>query len=134
MYSSTLSLTSALDGGAWSTPRPRRFNPGKDPINIVYERGWASKPAWTGAEKLAHTGIRSPDRLARSKSLYRLLYPAPSRKMYNIQFDYIFLSCRLSQKISLQCLYISTVYSRVALFSVTSHNTLSMVLMQDTLQ
>ena len=29
MYSSTLSLTSALDGGGWSTPRPGRFTPGK---------------------------------------------------------------------------------------------------------
>ena len=28
-YSSTLSLTSALDGGGWSTPRPGRFIPGK---------------------------------------------------------------------------------------------------------
>jgi len=27
--SSTLSLTSALDGGEWSTPRPGRFTPGK---------------------------------------------------------------------------------------------------------
>jgi hypothetical protein len=26
--SSTLSLTSALDGGGWSTPRPGRFTPG----------------------------------------------------------------------------------------------------------
>ena len=30
MYSSTLSLTSALDGGGWLTPRPGRFNPGKE--------------------------------------------------------------------------------------------------------
>ena len=29
MYSSTLSLPSALDGGGWSTPRPGRFNPRK---------------------------------------------------------------------------------------------------------
>jgi hypothetical protein len=28
-YSSTLSLTSALDGGGWSTPHPSRFTPGK---------------------------------------------------------------------------------------------------------
>ena len=28
-YSSTLSLTSALDGGGWSTPRPGRFTLGK---------------------------------------------------------------------------------------------------------
>ena len=36
-YSSTLSLTSALDGGGWSTPRPGRFTPGKDPVPIVHE-------------------------------------------------------------------------------------------------
>ena len=35
MYSSTLPSTSALDGGGWSTPRPGRFNPGKDPVSIV---------------------------------------------------------------------------------------------------
>ena len=29
-YSSTLSLTSALDGGLWLTPRPSRFTPGKE--------------------------------------------------------------------------------------------------------
>ena len=30
---------------------------------------------WTGAENLAATGFRSPDRPARSESLYRLRYP-----------------------------------------------------------
>jgi hypothetical protein len=30
-----LSLTSALDGGEWSTPRPGLFTPGKDPVQIV---------------------------------------------------------------------------------------------------
>jgi len=34
-YSSTLSLTSALDEGGWSTPRPGRFTPGKHPVPIV---------------------------------------------------------------------------------------------------
>jgi len=33
--SSTLPVTSALDGGVWSTPRPGRFTPGKDPVPIV---------------------------------------------------------------------------------------------------
>jgi len=32
MNSPTLSLTSALDGGEWSTPRPGRFTPGNDPV------------------------------------------------------------------------------------------------------
>ena len=75
MYSSTLPSTSTLDVGGWSTPRPGRFTPGKDPIPTVHEAGWAPGPVWTGAEDLAHTGIRSPDRPARSESLYRLSYP-----------------------------------------------------------
>jgi hypothetical protein len=52
------------------------FNPGKDPVPIVQEDGWASGPVWTGLENLAPTRIRSPDRPARSQSLYRLSYPA----------------------------------------------------------
>jgi hypothetical protein len=35
MYSSTLSLTSALDGGGWSMPLSVRFTPGEDPVPIV---------------------------------------------------------------------------------------------------
>ena len=55
---------------------PGRFIPGKDPIPIVQEAGWASGPVWTNAENLVPpTGIRSPDRPARSESLYRLSYP-----------------------------------------------------------
>ena len=39
--------------------------------------GWASGSVWTGAEYLANTGIRSPDRPARTDSLYRLSNPGP---------------------------------------------------------
>ena len=35
IYSSTHSLTSALCGGGWSTPRHGPFTPGKDPVPIV---------------------------------------------------------------------------------------------------
>ena len=63
--------------GGWSAPRPGRFTPGKDPVPIVQEAGWAPGPVWTGVENLAPTGIRSPDRPARSESLYRLSYPGP---------------------------------------------------------
>ena len=42
-YSSTLSLTSALDGGGWITPRSGRFTPGKDMVPIVQEAGWAPR-------------------------------------------------------------------------------------------
>ena len=54
---------------------PGRFTPGKDLVPIVQEAGWAPGQGWTGAENLAPTGIRSPDRPARSESLYRLSYP-----------------------------------------------------------
>ena len=77
-YSSTLSLTSALVCGGWTTPRPGRFTPGKCTIPIAQEAGWAPGPVWKGAENLAPIGIRSPDRPARSESLYRLNYPGPT--------------------------------------------------------
>ena len=59
--------------GVSVTPRPL-FTPGKDPVPIVQEAGWAPGPVWTAAEKLAPTGIRSPDCPARSQSLYRPSY------------------------------------------------------------
>ena len=67
-------MTSALRWGGWSAPRPGRFTPGKDPVTIVQEAGWAPGPVWTGAENLASTGIRSPDRPARNESLNRLSF------------------------------------------------------------
>jgi hypothetical protein len=62
--------------GGWLEPRPGRFTPEKDPVSIVQEAGWAPGPVWTCAKNLALIGIRSPDRPARSQSLYRLNYPA----------------------------------------------------------
>jgi hypothetical protein len=53
MYSTTLSLTSALDGSGWSTPRLGRFAPGEDPLPVVQEAGQDPRPLWTGAENLA---------------------------------------------------------------------------------
>jgi hypothetical protein len=55
---------------------------GKVPVPIVQEAGWAVGSVWTGAENLASTGIRSPDRPARSQSLYRLSYPAGAIEFY----------------------------------------------------
>ena len=84
LYSSTLPSTSTLDGGGWSTPRSGRFSPGKDPVPIVQEAGWAPRPVWTNAENLAPTGIRYPDRPVCRESLYRLSYRGPSELFYNI--------------------------------------------------
>jgi hypothetical protein len=51
-------------GARWSTTLPCRFNPDSQ------EAKQAPGPVWTGAENLAPTGIRSPDRPARSELLY----------------------------------------------------------------
>jgi hypothetical protein len=86
-YSSTLSLTSALNRGGWSASGPGRFTPGKDPVPTVQEAGWFPEPGWTGAENLVPTGIRSPDRPGRSESLYRLSYPGTITTII-ISFNY----------------------------------------------
>ena len=58
-----------------STPRPH-FTPGKDPIPIVQEAGWAPGPVWTGAENLVPTGIRSRTVQSVAQLLYLLSYRA----------------------------------------------------------
>jgi hypothetical protein len=70
-----------------STPRPGYFNPGKDAVPTVLEAGWAPGLVWAGAENLSHTGIRFPDRPARSQSLYRLRYTALNMS-YLSKFDF----------------------------------------------
>ena len=62
--------------GEGSISRPgRSLPPGKTRCPLYKEAGWAPGPVWTGVENLVPTGIRSPDRPARSQSLYRLSYP-----------------------------------------------------------
>jgi hypothetical protein len=53
-------VTSALEGCGWSAPRPDRFTPGKDPVPIVQEAGWAPGPVWTYANNFAPTGNLIP--------------------------------------------------------------------------
>jgi len=67
----------ALEGGEGSVMRlGRSLPPGKNPVPITQEAGWAPGQVWIGAENLAPTRIRSPDHPARSQSLYLLSYPA----------------------------------------------------------
>ena len=54
---------------------PAALLPGKKPATIVQEAGL--KARCTDAENLVRTGIRFPDRPARSESLYLLSYPNP---------------------------------------------------------
>ena len=55
-------------------PRPH-FTPGKDPVPILQEAGWAPGQVWTG-EKSRPYRDSVPDPPARSQSLYALSYPA----------------------------------------------------------
>ena len=57
-----------------STPL-QHFTPGKDPVPILQEAGWAPGPVWTGGKSRPHRDS-IPDLPARSQSLYRLSYPA----------------------------------------------------------
>jgi hypothetical protein len=96
--------------GVSVTPRPL-FTPGEDPVPIVQEAGWALGPVWTGAENLTPTGIWSPDRPARSQSLYRLRYPA-RRHMHGPP---LFLDCTVSpitDNILLKCCLFLLYYIR----------------------
>jgi hypothetical protein len=36
---------------------PAAFTPGKDPVSIVQEAGWAPEPVWIGAENFATPGF-----------------------------------------------------------------------------
>jgi hypothetical protein len=75
MCGSTLPSTSALDGG-WSAPRPRPLEPPSQKKPSTHcTRGWVGPTAaLNGCGKSRPTGIRFPDRRARSESLYRLNY------------------------------------------------------------
>jgi len=50
MYISTVSRTSALDGGGGQSHAPAASTPGKDPVPILEEAGWAPGPVWTGGK------------------------------------------------------------------------------------
>jgi hypothetical protein len=75
--------------GAGGHHDPAAFTPGTDPVPIVQEAGWPPGPVWIGVENLAPTGIRSPDRPARSESLYRLRFPGP---LTTLLYEYTFLN------------------------------------------
>jgi len=60
-------MTAALEGGEWSAARPGpTLPPGKDPVPILQEAGWAPGPVWTGGKSHPHRDS-IPDRPARSR-------------------------------------------------------------------
>ena len=76
--------------GGWmvsSTPRPH-FTPGKDPVPILQEARWAPGPVWTGGKTRPHRDS-IPGRPARSQSLYRLSYPAHTKRVRHEKCDMV---------------------------------------------
>ena len=80
MYSSTLSLTSALDVSGWSKPLPgRTLPPGNTRYPLYIRLGGSQGRSEQVREISPPTGNRSPDCPARSESLYRLSYSGPPK-------------------------------------------------------
>ena len=59
-------MTAALEGGEWSAARPGRTLPPGKTRHPFYRRLGGPQGRSGRAENLVHTGIRSPDRPARS--------------------------------------------------------------------
>ena len=57
-------MTTALEGVRYQRHASVALYPGKDPVPIVQEAGWAPGPVWTGVENLVPSEIRFPDRPA----------------------------------------------------------------------
>ena len=84
-YSSTLTLTSALDKGGLSTPRPGRFTPGKEARYPLHRRLGGSHGRSRGKRNNSNqcgVSILSLDLPARSESQYRLSYPCPQHVVF----------------------------------------------------
>jgi hypothetical protein len=93
------------------------FTPGKDPVTIVQEAGWAPGPVWTGAENLAPTGIQSLDRPACSQSLYRLCYPAHTHMYETNYICWIHLLHAISHK-PILCLLLKNMFLQELHFDI----------------
>jgi hypothetical protein len=62
---------------------PAALIPGKDPVPIVQEAGWAPEPVWIGVENLAQPGF-DPQTLQPVASLYTD-YVIPTPILFHIQ-------------------------------------------------
>jgi len=70
-------MTAILEGGEWSAACPRRtLPPGKIPVPILQEAGWAPGPVWTGGNSRPHRDL-IPDRPARGSVAIPTELPDP---------------------------------------------------------
>ena len=82
-----VTILSALDGVGGQRHAPAVLPPGKTRYPLY--RGLGGSQGHSGrAENLVPTGIRSPDRPARSELLYRLSYPGPQGSLCGVKMNY----------------------------------------------
>ena len=90
-------MTTALKGGKGSASRPgRSLPPGKTRYPLYRRLGGPQNRSGQVRKISTPTGIRSPDRPARSQPLYRLSYPAHRHNEYIWNMTvviFIFLNC-----------------------------------------
>jgi hypothetical protein len=67
--------TRILGASWWPAQRPGTFTPARDSVPTEQEARCASGTVGMGPDNLASTGVRTPDRPARSESLHRLRHP-----------------------------------------------------------
>ena len=90
-------MTAALEGVSGQQHAPAALYS----LPILQEAGWAPGPVWTGGKSRPHRDS-IPGRPARSRSLYRLSYPAHTlshkwhgfwKNIYwkrNVRFDFLY--------------------------------------------
>jgi len=79
---------------ASSTPRPH-FTPGKDPVPILQEAGWAPGPVWMGGKPRPHRDS-IPDRPARSSVAIPTELPGPHTHTHTHTYIYIYIYIYIS--------------------------------------
>ena len=83
-------MTTALEGGEGSASGPgRSLPPGKTRYPLYRRLGGLQGRSGQVRKISPHTGIRSPDRPARSQSLYRLSYPGHTKNHSYIFFTIV---------------------------------------------
>ena len=75
-----------------STPRPH-FTPGKEPVPILQEAGWAPGPVWTGRKSRPNRDS-IPDRPARSSAAIPTELTGPQIQIgMHVEYPLFFLGC-----------------------------------------
>ena len=111
-------MTAALEGSEGLAARPGRFTPGKDPVPILQEAGWAPGPVYTGGKSRPHRDS-IPDRPARSSVTIPTELPGPHFDNNDVHKLHINATIYRADRIQLETLIINyhKVIARRCLYS-----------------